>query len=233
MHPANPPETAPQASMPPRAWGTLLRDAVQGLCPPLQRTGHHDTTQHSTPHRSTAHHITPQHGTAQHDAARRSTVKYSPPQHSRAQHHTTRHGTAQRSRAQHSTVQNTRRGTAEHSTARHGTAKHTTAPKQGTSTASQTRPPPPPSYHREGRNTPTAVGHHHTSPQRTGQKQPHARRYEPPNIDVWSTAKALLGKLLSAAKFCPARGWGPPGKTGRNPRHPPTAARQHKPAPET
>ena len=32
---ANPNETAPESAMPPRAWGTLRRDAVQGLCPPL------------------------------------------------------------------------------------------------------------------------------------------------------------------------------------------------------
>ena len=31
---ANPNETAPEAAMPPRAWGTLLPDAVQGLRPP-------------------------------------------------------------------------------------------------------------------------------------------------------------------------------------------------------
>ena len=32
--PANPNKTAVEAAMPPRAWGTLLRDAVQGLRPP-------------------------------------------------------------------------------------------------------------------------------------------------------------------------------------------------------
>ena len=32
--PLNPTETAPEAAMRPRAWATLLWDAVQGLCPP-------------------------------------------------------------------------------------------------------------------------------------------------------------------------------------------------------
>ena len=36
--PADPNETAPEAAMPPRAWETLLRDAVQGLLPPYTET---------------------------------------------------------------------------------------------------------------------------------------------------------------------------------------------------